>query len=136
MHNEDIQDKGFVTAFEHGIATVELQRGGGCRDCAMRGFCFSKNTPAVFRLHTELKLQVGDEVELEISAQDRVLASLLIFVLPVICLMLGFVLANQFLSELYSIIFAFGAMALSFFIIRLCDRKWGEKLKIEIARKL
>ncbi|MDI3503982.1 MAG: sigma-E factor negative regulatory protein RseC [Candidatus Cloacimonadota bacterium] len=136
MNNENIQDVGLVTAFERGIATVELQRGGGCKGCAMRGFCFSKSSPAVFHLPSELELHAGDKVELNISAQGRILASLLIFGLPVIALIGGFLLANQFVSELSSIILAFIAMALSFLVVRFCDKKWGQSVKIEIKRKM
>jgi sigma-E factor negative regulatory protein RseC len=134
--SEEIQDSGLVTEVSDGVVTVELQRGGGCTSCAMRGFCFSKNTPSVFKLKTDLALQAGDKVELEVSASGRVLVSTLIFIVPVLFLIMGFLLANIWITELGSIMFAFAAMALSFFIIRLCDRRWGNRLKIEIARKL
>jgi len=134
--SEEIQDSGFVTEVSEGFVTVELQRGGGCTSCAMRGFCFSKSSPAVFRLQNDLELKVGDRVELEVSASGRVLASTLIFVLPVLFLIIGFLIASIWFNELISILFAFIAMALSFLIIRLCDQRWGNGLKIEIARKL
>ncbi|MCB5251374.1 MAG: SoxR reducing system RseC family protein [Candidatus Cloacimonadaceae bacterium] len=136
MPDEEIQDKGLVTAMADGIASVEVLRGGGCSSCSLHGICFSKNTPAVFQIQTELPLQVGDEVELSISAEGRVLASLLVFGMPVLFLMLGFWIANRFLAELPSIILAFSAMVLSFFIIKLFDRRWEQKFKIEIMRKL
>jgi len=136
MHTEEIQDKGKVTACVDGKAIIELQRGGGCKSCSMRGFCFSKSTPAVFHLETDLPLEAGDEVELDISPEARVLASLLIFGLPVLSLIVSFIIANHFISELGSIIIAFGAMALSFFIIRLCDKNWGNKVRVRIVRKL
>ncbi len=136
MSDEEIQDKGLVTAFADGIATVELVRGEGCQSCGLHGICFSKNTPAVFQIQTDLHLQAGDEVELWISSEGRVLASLLIFGVPVLFLILGFLLASQFLAELPSIILAFLAMALSFFIVRCFDKRWDQRFKIEIERKL
>jgi positive regulator of sigma E activity len=51
-------------------------------------------------------------------------------------MLLGFMIADLWFSEFMSIMFAFGAMALSFFIIRYCDKKWGNRLKVEIGRKL
>lgn len=134
--NDEVQDSGLVTEISNGVATVELQRGGGCGSCSMKGFCFSKNTPSVFNLQTDLALQAGDKVELEVSASGRVLASVLIFIVPVLFMIFGFLLANVWFSELASIMFAFTAMALSFLIIRQCDKRWGNRLKIEIARKL
>nr|MDK2851069.1 sigma-E factor negative regulatory protein RseC [Candidatus Cloacimonadota bacterium] len=136
MDNEDVNDKAVVAKFEKGIATVELQRGGGCKNCSMRGFCFSKSTPAVFHLPSDLDLKPGDEVELMISPEGRVAASLLIFGLPVVSMIIGFILASFFMSELGSIVFAFALMALSFLVVRYCDKKWGNKVKIEIVRKL
>lgn len=134
--NEDTTDTGVVTEVNQEYVTVELQRGGGCASCAMRGFCFSKNSPSLFKLKTDLSLEVGDKVELEVSAKGRVLASLLIFILPVVSMFSGFMVAEIWFTELASILFAFGAMVLSFFIIRLCDKRWGSRLKIGIARKL
>lgn len=136
MNSEEIQDSGVVTTVDGNYVTVELQRGGGCKSCSMRGFCFSKSSPAVFKIQTELELKIGDRVELMVSAKGRVLASLLIFIVPVFFLFMGFGLASLFVGELSSILFAFAAMALSFFIVRMCDKIWGDKLKIEIARKL
>ena len=133
---QEIQDKGMVTAVANGVASVEIVRGGGCNSCSLHGICFSKNTPAVFHIPTQIPLVVGDEVELNVSAEGRVLASLLVFGLPVLFLMLGFLIANRFLAELPSIILAFLAMGLSFFIIRCFDKKWNQRFQIEIVRKL
>ncbi|HRX76000.1 MAG: SoxR reducing system RseC family protein [Candidatus Cloacimonetes bacterium] len=136
MTEEQQQDTGIVSAVAGSQVSVEIQRGGGCKSCAMRGMCFSKSTPAVFHLQSELPLQVGDRVELEISAQGRLMASMLIFGMPVVMLFLGFILASIWLAELPSIIFAFAGMAFSFFILRFCDRRLGSKIKVEIARKI
>lgn len=136
MSEEHIADSGVITAIQGNAVKVEIQRGGGCRSCAMRGFCFSHNTPAVFHLISELPLKVGDKVELEVSGHGRVMASLLIFGLPVFALLLGYILASLWLVELASILLAFMAMALSFLVLKLCDKRLGTKIKIEIARKI
>ena len=133
---DDIQDIGVVTGLNGAIVTVEIQRGGGCQSCVMRGFCFSKNTPAKFILTSTMPLQIGDKVALDISPSGRVLASLLIFGVPLLFLFAGYILASTWMSELSSIFVAFAATALSFVLIRMCDARWGKKLKIEIARKL
>ncbi|MDZ4121687.1 MAG: SoxR reducing system RseC family protein [Candidatus Cloacimonadaceae bacterium] len=133
MYQEDV---GVVTEILPGAVKVEIQRGAGCKSCAMQGFCFSKNTPALFVLQTDLTLQVGDRVQMEISAQDRVLASLLIFVLPVVLLFLGFILARPFFPEVYAAITGFIFMGLSFLIIRYIDKKMGSKQSCRITAKL
>lgn len=133
---EEIPDSGIVTAIIGNKVTVELQRGGGCKSCAMHGLCMTKSTPAIFHIVSSLPLQVGDRVELDVSAGGRVLSSLLIFGTPVAALFIGFLIAQNWFNELISIFFAFASLALSFYLVRFCDRKWGSKLNIEIARKL
>lgn len=133
---EEQQDVGIVTAVMGNAVSVEIQRGGGCKSCALRGMCFSKSTPSVFHLQSDLPLAVGDKVELYVAEGGRIIASMLIFGLPVFFLFLGFILASLWFSELISILFAFGTMALSFLILRLCDRSLGGKIKVEIARKI
>ncbi len=134
--SEEQQDVGIVTAVNGSTVSVEIQRGGGCKSCALRGMCFSKSTPSVFHLQSELPLAVGDQVELYVAEGGRIVASLLIFGLPVFFLFLGFILASRWFSELISILFAFAFMALSFLLLRFCDRSLGSKIKVEIARKI
>lgn len=115
---------------------VEVQRSGGCKSCAMRGMCFKKSTPAVFHLSSDLPLNEGDLVTLEIAPGTRVMSALLIFALPLVFLFAGFIIAAQFLTELGAVAVAFGAMGLSFFIMRFCDRKLGANLRVEIGKKI
>lgn len=136
MTEEHIEDRGLVTAVNGNRITVELIRGGGCKSCSMQGFCFKKSTPAQFQLDSDLALEIGDSVELDISAGGRTLASLLIFGLPLLFLFCAFLVASQWLSELVSIGVGFVALALAFFPIRLLDKKLGKQLKITIARKI
>ncbi|MDY0152413.1 MAG: SoxR reducing system RseC family protein, partial [Candidatus Cloacimonas sp.] len=81
-------------------------------------------------------LQEGDKVLLEISPGGRAFASLLVFGLPLLMLFAGFVITNQWLSEIMSIFNGFAAMGLGFLIVRLVDKKCAKKLNIHIARKL
>ncbi|PKN72487.1 MAG: hypothetical protein CVU50_06410 [Candidatus Cloacimonetes bacterium HGW-Cloacimonetes-3] len=135
MTEGTIEDSGIVKAVHGDKVTVEIERGGGCKSCAMHGLCL-KNIPAEFELLTELTLIPGDRVLLDISPTGRVLASLLIFGLPLLFLFVGFIVTRQWLSELLSIFNGFAAMALSFLIVRLADSKFGKKLDIRIMRKL
>ncbi len=133
MHEEVKEDTGIVVAVVDGVYRVELERGGGCKSCTMRGMCFAKSTPAVFELKSDLALKVGDRVQLVVAPGDRILSSLLIFLMPVVFLFAGFLIASSFLAELPSIGVAFGAMGSSFLILRLIDRRIGDKLKVQIG---
>ncbi|HOH47728.1 MAG TPA: SoxR reducing system RseC family protein [Candidatus Cloacimonadota bacterium] len=134
MHEtEEREDTGTVVAVLDGAYRIELIRGGGCKSCTMRGMCFAKSTPAVFELKSELPLKVGDRVQLVVAPGDRILSSVLIFLMPIVFLFAGFLIASRFLAELPSIIIAFTAMGSSFLILRLVDRRIGDKLKVQIG---
>ncbi|HRY83909.1 MAG TPA: SoxR reducing system RseC family protein [Candidatus Cloacimonadota bacterium] len=130
------EDVGTVVRMEGRMATVELKRSGGCKSCSMRGICFSKNTDSVFELPTDLALEPGDKVRIEISARTRIMSSVLIFLVPIFFLFAAFILASHWLQELPAILISFGAMALSFLLVRVVDRRIGQSLDIRIGDKL
>ncbi|MDZ4182425.1 MAG: SoxR reducing system RseC family protein [Candidatus Cloacimonadaceae bacterium] len=136
MEEPHIEDSGTVVSVQGNHVRVEVARGAGCKSCSMRGFCFSQNKPSVFDLETELDLSPGDKVELEISPGGRVVSALLIFAVPIVFLFAGFLISSQWLAELPSIGIAFLAMALSFIIIRYCDRNIAGSIKVQIGRKI
>ena len=130
------EDVGTVVAVNGSRVKVELVRGGGCKSCSMQGICFGRNTPAVFDLESDLDLNPGDRVELEIAASTRVLTSLLVFGLPMLCLFAGFLVASHWLAELPAIAVAFGVTALSFLIMRQIDKRYGNRMQVRIRRKI
>jgi len=136
MSEELPEDVGTVIEVRGSRVKVEVTRGGGCKSCSMQGMCFAKSTPAVFEIDTDLQLQEGDLVQLNIAPGNRVLSAILVFLLPLTFLFLGYWLASRSLAELPSILIAFVAMALSFYIVRLLDRKIGGKMQVSIGRKL
>jgi positive regulator of sigma E activity len=136
MTDLTMEDSGLVTEISGRNITVELVRGGGCKSCSMQGLCFKKSTPAEFRLVSDLPLEVGDRVQLDISPGGRTLASLLIFGLPLLFLFCGFLLASLWLTEIASVGVGFIAMGLAFLIVRKLDPKLGKRLQISILRKL
>lgn len=135
MNETVIEDSGIVKAINGNKITVEIERGGGCKSCSMHGFCM-KNVMDEMELSTELPLQVGDRVQLEVSASGRALASLMIFGLPLAFLFAGFLISSIWLSEIVSIGIGFTALAISFLIIRALDKSLGAKLDIQIAGKI
>lgn len=127
------EDIGRVISVDGNHARVEIQRGGGCGSCAMRGFCFKKGEPAVFEVQTDIPLKEGDLVDIEIAASTRVGSALLIFGLPLLLMFLGFLIARVYLNELLSIGIAFAAMALSFVVVGSIDKKYGRGLIAQVG---
>lgn len=128
-----VEDTGIVTAVDGSRIKVEIQRGESCGSCSMRGFCFKKADNTVFELHCDLPLKVGDRVYLEISPGARIGSALLIFGLPLLMLFLGFMVASRFLAELPSVATGFGAMALSFVIVGILDKRYGKRIKVSVG---
>ncbi|HNW24783.1 MAG: SoxR reducing system RseC family protein [Candidatus Cloacimonas sp.] len=136
MNEEIIEDSGIVKKVEGKSVTVEIERGKGCNSCKMQGFCFNKSEPSEFEIVTDIPLQVNDKVQLDISPVGRALVSLLVFGMPLLFLFAGYLIASQWFTELLSSLIGFAGMALSFYIVRIIDKRYGKKLKITIARKL
>jgi len=138
MHDEhlEIEDIATVAKLSAGIATLKVQRGGGCKSCAMHNFCFSKDSEASFEVASSLPLTVGDRVQIKIAPIDKVVSSLMIFVMPVLALFMGYFIAAQFLVEVYAALCGFLLLALSFIVLRVVDKKLGVKMKAEIVRVL
>jgi len=132
---EIIEDSGIVKEVLDNAVLIEIERGSGCKSCSMHGFCM-KNVTSEFVVETDMPLEAGDKVLLDISAVGRVWASLLIFGLPLAFLFIGFIVANYWLSELLSILAGFTAMGLGFVMVRCLDSGFARKLNIRIARKI
>ncbi len=136
MEETHIEDSGRVISVEGTIVRVEIERGGGCKSCSMRGLCFRKNSPAVFELHSDLDLQEGDAVSLEISPALRVTSALLVFAVPLVFLFVGYFVAAAYLSEPAAILVSLLAAAASFMLVRSLDRQIGPNMNIRIGKKL
>ncbi len=138
MHDEElaIEDVGIVTAVNGSTVSVEMQRGGGCKSCAMRGMCFAKNTPAIFNIETTMPLEPGDNVILEVSPKARILSSLLIFILPIVFLGIGYAIASVFFTELVAALIGIAFLGLGFGMIHFVDKLIGKDLSVTIGRKL
>ncbi|HPV14888.1 MAG TPA: SoxR reducing system RseC family protein [Candidatus Cloacimonadota bacterium] len=133
--SEDRQntDLGKVIAVSGSTYQVELIRGEACGACSLKGLCFKKDEPTVFELESELDFKVGDVVSLEIAPAARVASALLIFGLPLLLLLVVFLLVRPHFSEIVSIGISFAAMAFSLVIIRWVDKRYGNRLKVEIG---
>lgn len=136
MEHTHIEDCGRVVSVSGNSVRVEIERGGGCKSCAMHGLCFRKNTPAIFDLVSEIDLQEGDLVSLEISPTLRVTSALLIFAVPLVFLFAGYIVAARFFTEPVSIVISLTASAFSFLFVRLSEKRMSPNMNIRIGKKL
>jgi len=101
----------------------------------MKSLCGSNQTSSILHFQTDESYQIGDKVKVSISSKVRIISALLVFGLPLIS-MFGFYLAAiDYLAESYAIILGFLGLIVSFFVIRMIDKKIGNKINFELGGK-
>jgi len=126
-----IREQGVVVALVTGGVVVETQRQTGCQSCASRGGCginlmqkaLNRKSHQV-RVATELTLGLGDRVQLVLPASALVQASLLMYVLPLLGLMIG-ALAGQLLFATNGASILGGALGFGLALLGLSRRQNG-----------
>lgn len=86
-----------VEICENNIAKVELQRSSSCEGCSI---C-SSGKPIVLRALNNINAEKGDSVVIEVEELKKGL-NFLVYAVPLICLIIGYVIGNNF-SKLISI---------------------------------
>ncbi|MGD9500831.1 MAG: SoxR reducing system RseC family protein [Halothiobacillus sp.] len=102
----DIQEEGVVVAVTADGVWVETQRQSGCQSCSSRGGCgvgimqkaLNRRQHKV-RVQTDQPVQVGDHVRLLLPASALVQASMLMYFLPLLGLILGAVAGQSLFAS-------------------------------------
>ncbi|SDG57419.1 SoxR reducing system RseC family protein [Propionivibrio dicarboxylicus] len=96
--NETVERRGEVIRFDDdGLAQVRLERESACGQCGSRGTCGAGQTAdQIVRLRLSTTLRVGDAVTVSTSSASVVVAALLGYALPAVCLLLGAILAELY----------------------------------------
>ena len=112
-------DRGLVYRVEGDQALVEMFPEAKCRGCAACHLL----APGRHGLTAAnpLGAKVGDQVEVEITAEANRLIPLVVFGLPIVCFLLGLAVGSLF-SELWSIVLALFLLGASFGLVRRFDR--------------
>ena len=132
------EDIAIVRKIEENNIQVEIERTGSCEGCAVSGMCNSNNKIILHKIKTDLKLKIGDKVQVNIAPSLRVFSSFVVFIIPIIT-MLSFYLISKYLfklSEDLSIVFSLLGLLLSGLFIYLIDKKLANKLSFKITKKL
>jgi len=129
--------KGKIIEKQGKYIKVRLNRHSACKNC---GACklADDDSDVVITVENYVKADVGDEIEIDIDSQGIVLASIIMYLIPLISLFIGFGL-GMFLSdnvlelssnkELFSAAMGIGFMIASLFGIRYFD-DYFKNLKI------
>ena len=138
FHEPEPGEIAVVREVRDGGVVIEIEKGGGCKSCAMSGICMGKDNVARHYVPTSRRLHVGDRVRFEVSPVARIGASLLLFLFPIVML-IAFYLVSRYAigwSEDISILCSFGGLLASGFIIWRADKLLGHKASFEIVEIL
>ena len=122
-----MREQGVVTkALGLQLVEVAFQRTEACKNC--RACHIINDKDMAIEAVNEVGARVDDLVEIDIPSKEIVRASIIVFMIPIFCLIAGYLIvdkftANQVLSALGGII----GLALSFFAIKWYDINIQEK---------
>jgi sigma-E factor negative regulatory protein RseC len=133
-----MKEAGKVIDLKGEFAIVELARSKACKSC---GVCYMAAdqkkmlTEALNLAHAG----IGDCVYLELESKNILIASLVVYVLPLVFLILGYLVGAFFTSIFFGQQFAeaggiglgFVCLAFSYFIIKLVDKRISKITKFQ-----
>lgn len=132
---------GKIIAVEEDMAWVQTQSKTGCSSCKVSTTCGSGIVNKAFShkvfvtpLKNTLSAQINDEVEVGIPEDLVLKASVVVYLLPLLCLILALALSSLFLpnlSELGSIVSAALGLCAGFLGVRWFARHQSQKQQLE-----
>ena len=132
------EDIAVVRKSEGNFVQVEVERTGSCEACAVSGICNANDKTILHKIKTDLKLKIGDKVQVNIAPSLRVFSSFVVFIIPILT-MLSFYLISKYLftfSEDLSIVISMFGLLLSGLFIYIIDKIFANKLSFKITKKL
>ncbi len=122
-----IEETGEVGEVRPGQALVQTQRGAGCERCRARGGCshLGGGRDARGWVAGPLGVRVGDRVVVAVPEGTALRASVLVYLVPALCLMLGAFLGDRLAPvwgvprDLGAAGLGLGGMVLAFLGVRL-----------------
>lgn len=91
---DTVERSGEIVSFEQGVAQIRLEPPSGCSGCGSRGACASGSAAAqVIHMSLPAGTKPGDQVTVSIPSSSVTLAALLGYLLPLVCLLAGAIVA-------------------------------------------
>lgn len=114
--------KGVVTELDGKKAKVRVTNGSECMSCPSRSYCHGDES----RTHdivviNEYGAHVSDHIVFEADTGKVIISAALIWILPIISMIAGYIIAHRFAGGFWSICAAFVFLAGSYFILKLID---------------
>ena len=135
---ENHEDIAVVRKVENNIVHVEVERTASCKGCAISGICNANDKTILHKIKTDLKLKIGDRIQINIEPSLRIFSSFVVFIIPILT-MLVFYLTSKYLftlNEDISIVISLFGLLLSGLFIYIIDKIFANKLSFKITKKL
>lgn len=132
------EDIAVVIKTEGNFVYVEVERTGSCEGCAVSVICNANDKTILHKIKTDLKLIIGDRVQVNIAPSLRIFSSFVVFIIPILT-MLSFYLISKYLfilNEDLSIVISMFGLLLSGLFIYIIDKIFANKLSFKITKKL
>lgn len=131
---------GEVYEVNNGTAKIKVKRHSSCTSCGGCGILTAGGDKEVsMEVPNPIGAKVGEIVRISVETDKVILASLIVYVLPVIVLVIAMYITQQVAinsgyletAEVMSIGVGLGAMVLVFLIIRLLDKRIARTRKFK-----
>lgn len=122
MIDEVIAEEGIVVSVQSGFADVSVIQNEKCDECSAKIICKpTKDDQNILHVEDPIGVKIGDNVRIEIKGGSLLKASFNLYGIPLILLLVGIILGTSIfsgykLSELYSVIFGLGLIAIYFLL--------------------
>ncbi len=132
-----IEEIGIVKDINDNFAKVVVYRNSMCGDCPSKSICHpfdNDNNDFEIIAFNKINAKTGDKVKLSIEDKKFIKASLIIYGVPILFLIIFSIIGKIILKkDLFSFLTGFSGMLLSFIIIRSYDKKNKENFKPQIV---
>jgi YHS domain-containing protein/positive regulator of sigma E activity len=119
-----MKEVGTVVSVDRGTATVEFVPKEACEHCGAKSFCHPEPGKMLAEALNELGAQVGDVVTMETEVGASVLAATLVFLVPIVGLIGGYLLGRAYWgTENGGVLGAVILLVLSVGVLAYVDRK-------------
>lgn len=118
MKDEILIEEGIVLSVENGVAEVSLSKSDSCHSCSAKLICKPKDDDfKILKVFDPFGALPGDTVKISVHGSDILKASLMLYGLPLIILLIGTFLGLSIFSgypqvELFSFLFGLGLTSL------------------------
>lgn len=141
-----MKEDGVVLELKDDMAIVQVKRSSACDNCK----CCHVADQAEFmsaKALNKVQAKVGDRVVIEIEQKEVLAASAIVYIVPIILMILGYVLGSYLgkvffktYSQEVGIIFGFTFLAFSYLIVMLTEKRaaktrWLQPVVVEVVRE-